>query len=531
MGSIDIMLVVIYMLALVYMGYKLGKDNKTQEDFFVGGRTVATIPIALSIAATTLSANGFIGGPGYSYSDGLIAFMLNFSIPLVLVVTLVVFLPFFYNLKVTSIYEYIEMRLGSKSRLLIVSGFLVSNIIQIGSFIFIPSLIIQTFTGWSLYLIVPLVVAVSILYTLLGGLKAVIWTDAIQMVVLFGGLLLIFIVIMMKLDVGFFEGVGIAKDAGKFNPLNFSFDMQLENGFWAALIGGSFLWLKYFATDQTQTQRMIAAKSVREVKKSIAISGIVMNTIYFLFIVLGIFLYVYFDGKPFENDNDVMITFLADSIPVGVLGIIIAAVFAAAMSSIDSVLNSVTTVFVKDIYEKYITKGKEASLKVSRVFTFVFGLLLIGFTLMAFGGTTASILAIIGSYLSYFSGAMIAMFVLAMFTKRAGDIGVAIGFVAGIAFTIFFGKVGIVNWLWNYPVGFLATVIIGYGVSILINEKQAVNYDEFTFKGQRKKLMAEGNTTDADGVSVLPGTIDKYAYILIGFFVIQTLVLVVLQFM
>ena len=274
MGPIDIIIILIYMLVLVYMGYRLGKDNKTQEDFFVGGRNVATIPIALSIAATTLSANGFIGGPGYSYASGLIAFMLNFSIPLVLVITLVVFLPFFYNLKVTSIYEYIEMRLGSKSRLLIVVGFLVSNVIQIGSFIFIPSLIIQTFTGWPLLLIVPIVVAVSILYTLLGGLKAVIWTDAIQMVVLFGGLLLIFIIVITKLDIGFFEGINMAKESGKLNPLDFSFDMQLENGFWAALIGGSFLWLKYFATDQTQTQRMIAAKSVREVKKSIAISGI-----------------------------------------------------------------------------------------------------------------------------------------------------------------------------------------------------------------------------------------------------------------
>ncbi|WP_298830155.1 sodium/solute symporter [uncultured Planococcus sp.] len=530
MGPIDIMIVVVYMLVLVYMGYRLGKGNKTQEDFFIGGRTVATIPIALSIAATTLSANGFIGGPGYSYTNGLNAFMLNFSIPLVLVVTLVVFLPFYYNLKVTSIYEYIEMRLGSKSRLLIVLGFLVSNVIQIGSFIFIPSLIIQTFTGWSLILIVPIVVAVSILYTLLGGLKAVIWTDAIQMVVLFGGLFLIFIIVIMKLDIGFFEGINVAKDAGKFKPLDFSFDLQLENGFWAALIGGSFLWLKYFATDQTQTQRMIAAKSVREVKKSIAISGIVMNTIYFLFIILGVLLYIFYDGKQFENANDVMITFLAENIPIGFLGIVIAAVFAAAMSSIDSVLNSVTTVFVKDIYEKYFTKGKEASLKVSKVFTFIFGLLLIGFTLMAFGDTTASILAIIGSYLSYFSGAMIAMFVLAMFTKKAGDIGVAIGFVLGIALTIFFGKLGIVNWLWNYPVGFLLTTSIGYAASMLINEKHAVNYDEFTFKGQRNKLIAEGRTTDENGVSVLPGTIDKYAYILLGFFAIQTLVLVVLQF-
>ncbi|WLR59100.1 sodium:solute symporter family transporter [Guptibacillus hwajinpoensis] len=528
MSPIDIALLVLYMLGLVYMGFRLSRNIDSQEDYFIGGRSVATLPIALSIAATTVSANGFIGGPGWAYDSGLIAFMLNFSIPLVLAVALSVFLPFFYNLKVTSIYEYIELRLGGISRLLAVVGFVLSNIIQVGSFLFIPALIIQKFTGWSLTTVVPIVVTVSILYTLLGGIKAVIWTDAIQMVVLWGGLLATIGIILANLDVGFFEAMGQAKAEGKLDALDFSLDLQLENGVWVALIGGFFLWLKYYATDQTQTQRMLAAKSVTEVKRSICISGFVMNIMFFVFMIVGVLLYIAYDGKEFANSNNVMITFIAGQIPVGVLGLLMAGIFAAAMSSIDSVLNSVTTVFVKDIYEKFITKGEEASLRVSMIFTFLFGMLLIVFTLLAFGGTSASILKVVGSYLSYFSGSILAMFLLAMLTKRATDKGVAIGFVLGIALTAYIGKMGIVNWLWNYPIGCALTLLIGYLASLLF-KKQKVNYEEFTLIGQRAKLLSEGADKDENGVSILPGTMDKYSYVLIGFFVVQTIILALIQ--
>ncbi|WP_137789218.1 sodium/solute symporter [Bacillus sp. E(2018)] len=529
MSWIDMTIIAVYMITLIIMGYKLGKGNHTQDDYFVGGRSVATLPIALSIAATTVSANGFIGGPGWSYESGMIAFMLNFSIPLVLILTLSIFLPFFYNLRVTSIYEYIEMRLGGKSRLLVVFGFIVSNVIQVGSFLFIPSLVIQTFTGWSLTFVVPLVVAVSILYTLLGGIKAVIWTDAVQMVVLWGAVIASVVIILINLDIGFFEAMKVVKQEGKLDALDFSLEAQLENGVWVGLIGGLFMWLKYYATDQTQTQRMFAAKSINEVKRSICISGFVMNSMYFVFMFMGVLLFVYFGGREFSNSNNIMITFIANNVPVGVLGLLLAGIFAAAMSSIDSVLNSVTTVFIKDIYEKFVSKGKQASLKVSMIFTFVFGLLLIVFTLLAFSGTTASILKTVGSYLSYFSGAILAMFLLAMFTKRANDNGVAIGFVLGIIVTTYIGNLGLVNWLWNYPIGCVISFIIGYSASLLFSKNRKLEVEEFTYQGQRLKLIADGNTTDANGHSILPGGFDRYSYALLGLFIAQFVILGLIQ--
>lgn len=527
MHGLDVSIVVIYLAGLVWLGWKLGRNNKSQKDYFIGGRSVATLPIALSIAATTVSANGFIGGPGWGYESGLIAFMLNYSIPLVMIVTLSVFLPFFYNLDVTSIYEYIELRLGGWSRMLAVIGFTASNLIQVGSFLFIPSLIITTFTGWSLFAVVPLVVLISIVYTLLGGIKAVIWTDAVQMVVLWGGLAVSFFIILSELQLDFMEAYHTAEAAGKLDSLDFSLDFKLENGGWAALIGGGFLWLKYYAADQTQTQRMFAAKSIQEVKKSLCLSGVIMNVTYFAFMIIGVLLFISFDGQSFRNSNEVMIEFIAGQIPVGILGLIIAGVFAAAMSSIDSVLNSVTTVFVKDVYEKFFTR-EEAGLKVSMTFTVVFGLLLIGFTLLAFAGTTASILEVVGSYLSYFSGPMLAMFFLGMFTTRGHDYGAASGFIVGIVITTWSASLDIVNWLWNYPIGFISSFAVGYVISCFLPPSSKTRY---TVAGQIRALKRENHVEDEGGYSILPGTFDRYSWFLLGFFVLQNAVLLFLQFL
>ncbi len=529
MSLIDVIIVIVYLIGLIYMGYRLSKGNETQEDYFVGGRKIAVLPIALSVAATTMSANSFIGGPGWSYSLGMMAFMNQFSVPLVLAIVLTVFIPFLYNLKVTSVYEYIEMRFGGISRLLVVIGYSLTSLILVGGFLYIPSLIIQNFTGWSLALVVPIVVVIAILYTMLGGIKAVIWTDTIQMIILWGGIIAIIKLVLNGLNVGFFEAMSIAKEAGRLTALDASFDLTLENGVWGTLIGLGFMWLEYFACDQSQTQRMFASKSVNNVRKSICISSFAMNITYFIFMIVGILLFVFYGGREFNNENNIMIDFITTQIPAGLLGLIIAAIFAGAMSSVDSVLNSVTTVFTKDIYEKYFSNGKRASLKVSRIFTLIFGIAIIGVTLLAYGGTTSSILKVINVYMGYISGSILGLFILAMFTKKANDKGAAIGFVLGIIITAYTGKSGVINWAWTYLVGCISTIIIGYVFSLIIKQKQKLGFEEFTFMGQRKKLMAEGKTTDEDGGVIIPGAVDKYTYISIGFFVVQFIILLLIQ--
>lgn len=529
-STIDMLIIVFYIFSLLILGWFVGRKNKTQEDYFLAGRSMPWLPIGLSVAATMISANGFIGAPGWAYADGLSPFMVNIGVPLAIFFVLYTSIPVLYNLKLTSVYEYVELRLGTYTRMLTVFGFIANSIIQISSMVFIPSLILQTFTGWSLMIVVPIVVVSAIVYTLLGGIKAVIWTDALQMIVMWFGLLFSMYLILHRMEMDFFETMALAKEAGKMQALDFSFDISRTNAFWATLIGGTVMWIRYFGFDQGQVQRILTSKSMRGVKNSFMVSAFIMNLIYLLFMFMGIMLFIYFDGQDFKSSNQVMIEFIAHHLPVGIVGIVVAGVFAAAMSSIDSLLNSMSTVYVKDIHERFFSKNRsEASLKMSMMISAIWGLVIILVTLLGFSGTTKSVLAVVGSYISYISGPMCGAFFLGLFTYKANDKGVTAGIVLGFAVTYLFGKYAGASWIWKPAVGMIATFIIGYGSSLILPSKKSIeDIKVFTLKGQREKLIEEGNTVE-DGVSILPLHLDRYTMGVLIFFVIQYFILAIMN--
>lgn len=523
--TVDAAIILIYLLGMLVLGFALGKSNKTQEDYFVAGRSLPWLPIGLSIAATMISCNGFVGGPGWGYANGLLPFMQNITVPLALFISTTVFVPMLYDLKLTSVYEYIELRLGRKTRLVSVLAFILNSLIQVSSMVFVPSLVLQRFTGISINVIIPVIVITAIVYTLAGGMKAVIWTDAIQMLVIWGGLIGGLFFLFSKSEIGFFETVQMAGAAGKLNAINteWNFSLSNENGLWAALIGGLFMWSRYFSFDQAQVQRMFTAKSIRELKRSFVVSGIMMNVLYFLFIFLGALLFIQFGGVGFENANDVMIRFIG-SLPVGLIGLLLASLFAAAMSSVDSLLNSMSTVFTKDIYEKYVSKGKEASLKISMLVSALWGILIYVITMLAFSGTSKSILAVIGIYISYISGPTCGVFLLAMLTKKANDKGTACGAILGFLLTLMFGKFAGLTWMWNSAFGAVVTFFIGYTCSCFIQDQHPENAIRYTVQGHRSYLREQKHTTE-NGVSLMPLTIDKYSIILLVFFLLQFIAL------
>lgn len=519
---IDLLFIIVYMAVLLYMGYRLGKENTNQEDYFLAGRSMPWLPIGLSVAATMISANGFIGAPGWAYTAGIAPFMVNIGVPLAIFFVLFSSVPMIYNLKITSVYEYVELRLGVYSRMLAVIGFIANSIIQVSSMVFIPSLVINMLTGIDIKIIVPVVVIVSVVYTLLGGIKAVIWTDALQMVFMWLGLVLSYVIITKNLDVGFFDTVAVAQAAGKLSALDFSLDLTRTNAFWATLIGGTVMWIRYFGFDQGQVQRVLTAKSMRSVKRSYVTSALVMNILYFFLIFLGVVLFGYYKGQAFDNANAVMIDFIINSLPIGITGLVIAGVFAAAMSSVDSLLNSMSTVYVKDIHERFFSKtGSEASLKMSMAISGIWGAIIIAVTLLAFTGTTSSVLAVVGSYISYISGPMAGVFILCMFTQKANDKGVALGIIGGFIMNYVVSNAIAISWIWKPFIGFVFTFAIGYLLSFLFrNKEEEAVKEEYTVMGMRRKLLAEGKTEE-DGVSIVPLTFDKYAKIVLGFFLLQ----------
>ncbi len=531
MGSaIDVGIIIGYLILMLVIGYFSGKNNTNQEDYFLAGRSMPWIPIALSIAATMISANGFIGGPGWAYTSGMYPVMVNIAVPLAVVFALSVTTPVIYQMKVTSVYQYMEKRLGKYSRGLTIIQFFINSIIQISSMVYIPVLILEMMTGWSVKVLVPLVVLIAVIYTLMGGIKAVIWTDSIQMIVVIGAVFLVIFTALKGIGLGFFDTLAIAQEAGKLNTLNFSTDLTLENTFWATLIGGGFMWIRYFCFDQAQVQRVLTAKSLKQAKNSFVVSAFIMNIVYYVMLLVGVILFVFYQGKEFETSNEIMISFILNEMPVGAIGIIVAGVFAAAMSSVDSLLNSMTAVFTKDVYEPLAHKEKEASLKVSMIISVVIGIIMIFVILIGFNGTVKSVLDVVGNYISYFAGPAAGAFILAMFTVRANDKGVACGFVIGLVSGYLIAVKYQLNWLWNPFVGAIITIIFGYLLSLRFKEKNSDEKVEYTVWGMRKRMMQEKKSVREDGTSIIPFTFGKHELIVLLFFLGQYVFLAMIQY-
>lgn len=528
-SMIDIIIIIGYLGVLIAIGYFSGRENESQEDYFLASRSMPWIPVALSIAATSISANGFIGGPGWAYNDGMYPFMVNVTVPLAILFALMVTTPVIYRMKVTSLYEYVEKRFGNFTKTLTILQFFVNSLIQASSMVYIPVLLLEMITGWSFSILVPLVVVIAIVYTLLGGIKAVIWTDAIQMVVVFFAVIMVVITALNGIGLSFFDTMRIGADNNKLDLLNFTTDITVTNGFWATLIGGTFMWVRYFCFDQAQVQRVLTSKSLKSAKNSFVVSAIVMNVVYFMMLLVGVILFVFYEGIPFDTSNEIMISFIINEMPVGIVGIIIAGVFAAAMSSVDSLLNSMATVFSKDFYEKYMNKGEVSSLQNSKVITIVIGVIITVFVLIGFNGTAKSVLDLVGSYISYFSGPAIGAFLLAFFTTKANDKGTGLGFIIGLVLGFIIAKTTGNSWLWNPAIGGVITLIAGYILSCIMPDSEQKDIKQYTAMGMRESLLAE-ESKDDEGTGTLPLTMGIHEIIVLTFFLSQYVLFAFIQY-
>ena len=531
MSLIDFIILLIYLAAMMAIGFFTGKGNKTQEDYFLGGRSMPWIPVALSVAATMISANSFIGGPGWAYTDGIQPFMQNITVPLACFFAISITVPMFYHLKVSSVYEYMEQRMGGGwPRNLVVIQHFINSLIQVSSMVFVPALIIQTITGWALEVVVPIIVLCAIIYTIAGGIKAVIWTDAIQMIVLWGGMIIILITAVQSTGLSFTDTVAQAAAAGKYDAFLFTSDFTVTNGFLASCCG-IFMWTRYFCFDQCQMQRVLTSKSMLGIKRSFLSSAVLMNIMYFFMLFVGTIFFVTYGGKEFASVNEIMIGFILNELPVGIVGVVIAAVFAAAMSSVDSLLNSMTTVFTKDIYEKYFAKekGQPSSLKQTMLITSILGVVIIFVVILGFGGTVKSVLDVVGGYVSYFAGPGLGAFVLAMFTKKANDKGTFFGFLVGFVAGYIIATTYHTSWLINPAIGGIITIVAGYILSFVFKPSiDESKVEPYTAMGLRRELLRSGKGHE-EGVSIYPFNMDKYAVAMLILFFGQYVLLAIIR--
>lgn len=534
MSGIDWAILGAYMIAVLAIGFWAGKGSETEEDYFQGGRSLPWFAVAISIGMTRLSAGGFIGSPGWAYQKGLMAGVFMYMLPLALLFATYTILPIIYNSGVTTIGEYLNLRFGNKTRLTVVIIWLLNSLVLIGGFVYTPALVLSSITGIGFKVWVPIMVVLSIIYTVIGGIKAVVWTDTIQGVILSIGVIVLFFLAMGKMGLGFTDMLTTVGELNMTKSFDFSFSFSSTN-VWMALFAGFFCWVSYFGFNQEQVQRYVTAKSITGVKKTTILSTVIMQGVYWICYFLGLALVIFYKNNPstldLANKNNVIIDFMLNHTPVGLVGLLLACIFAAAMSSLDSVLNSATAVFVKDIYEPFFAKGKKSTLKQSMMFTIGIGVVVVIFVYLYLGDSLGAITEVIAMIGAPFQGVLSGMMMLTLFFRKVNDKGCAYGsglaLITAVIFTKTVSNPMGMHWGWAYVYSALFAIIFSIIISSFFkDEEEEKRTYRYTLAGAKKELDGK---TDAEGSALAPLVLDKYAYITLGILVAHMLLLAWIQ--
>jgi SSS family solute:Na+ symporter len=524
-GTLNWSILVVYIIGNLYLGYVLGKKVESAEDFFLGRRATPWCVIGISVIATYVSALSFLGAPAWSYASGLSVIAIHLNYPIVIFLVITLFLPFFWNSGVASIYEYQERRFGPTSRSVISLIFLVSQGLTSAAILYATSLVLEFITGIDVVHAIIIVTVIALIYTTMGGITAVIWTDVIQAGILLVGALLIIFALVSELPMSLAEALASLKAEGKTNPLNFSWDFTVEATVWSGVIGMTLYHTTVYGANQMMVQRTLAAKTIGDAKKSYLLMGFAAFFIYFLFFLLGILFYSYYGGIEFENSNTIILQFAADYGMPGLMGIITAAVLAASMSSLDSSFNSMATVSTIDFYQKYFRtdESPEHYLKVSRLFTVMWAVVIIVPAIM-YAQSEGSILQTLSKIGAYFVGANLSMHALGFFSKHTTERGVLVGVVAGFIMVWYVATQTDIAWPWFCLIGATVNIVVSVSTSLILDGRQK-SYSPYTIRGQIEKFRNENIADQDGGWYLLSGKVDKVSYLLLAFFVATLLFL------
>ena len=518
-GYLNWGILIAYLVCNLALGFYLGRRITSTRDYYLGRQVTPWWAIGISVMATYVSALSFLGGPAWSYTEGMSVLLIHMNYPLVIVLVITLFLPFFYNSGVASIYEYQERRFGAKSRGVMSALFLFSQAITSAAILYASSLLLQFITGIDVVQAIIIVTVVAVIYTIVGGITAVIWTDVIQAAVLFIVAGVVFYLLIGALPQGLHETLIQLKAEGKTNPLNFSFDSTQVTTVWTGLFAMTLFHVTVYGVNQMMVQRTLAAKSIGDAKKSYLMMGFAAFFIYFLFIFLGILLYAYYDGKEFKSGNTIILHFIADYGLPGMMGFLAAAVLAASMSSLDSAFNSMATITIVDFYQKYVRKNMPDLhyLRASRAFTLFWAVAIIIPAIM-FSKAEDSILEALSKVGSYFVGAKLAMYGLGFFSKHTTERGLLVGVVAGFLVVWWVATSTNIAWPWFCAIGAAVNIAVSLAASLLLDGRQS-QWSPYSIPGQLHKYRIEGLADKAAGWYVVPGKVDRVSYVLVLFFI------------
>src|SRR5262245_3576678 len=542
MRLFDWIVVVAYIVWVIVDGLRRSKGTDKVEGYFLANRSLPWWAVGLSVMATQMSAVTLVGTTGQAYATGLRFIQFYFGLPLAMIILSLTVVPFFTRARVYTAYEYLEQRFDARTRSLASFLFLVGRAMALGVTLAAPSVIMSTILGWTQPVTVLAICIPMILYTTLGGVQAIAWTDVKQMFLVVGGMSAAVGILLSGIfeHVGFVQALDLAGATGRLQAVDFRVAPQERYTFWSGLVGGLFLMLSYFGCDQSQVQRYLTAKSVNEARQSLMMSAFVKIPLQLLILATGVLVFVFytFQTPPMlfnraydaqvaagrhageyaalqqafdqeivarreaatRNDRDAFLasdarvrdirgkasaivrestgdaaytdvnyvfpTFILTRMPVGLVGLMIAAILAASMSASGGELNALATATIIDFYRRHFVKSADDAhyLRVSKIATICWGLF--ACVVAMYAANQGSLIEVVNRYGSFFYGSLLGVFMLAILTKKATANGAFWGVLAGMAVVLFVAfQYPWIEFLWHNVIGAVVVVIVGMLIS------------------------------------------------------------------
>jgi len=472
----DYAIIFLYIVGFLSLGF-IFKNQSDKNDYYLGGRSFGWFPLALSTAATQLSAVSFISAPafvGLKEGGGMVWLTYEFAVPLAMIFLMVVLVPTFYKSGIVSVYEFLERRFDKSTRVLLSVVFQISRAFGTAVMIFTVAIILESVIGIPMWASIVIIGIVTIIYSLFGGMKAVVYGDMIQMIILFVGIIICFGFGLHYLGgwSNFIDKVDTSRiTAVDFSKMGFNGD---GFGFWPMLVGGFFLYVSYYGTDQSQVQRLLSASSEKTMRQTLVANGLLRFPVTLAYCIMGLVIGTFalsesgFMSQIPEGKPDRMIPiFIKDYLPNGVIGILIVAIFSAAMSSLSSAINSLSAASVEDLFARGKELTQKQYMKFSRLTALFWGVVCV---IIAFfvGDIADTVIEAINKVGSVSFGPILAIFIAAMLVKKINGLGANIGLLVGVGLNVYMWlAVPDIFWFWWNAIGAVVTFVTAYVVSAL----------------------------------------------------------------
>jgi SSS family solute:Na+ symporter len=472
--ALDLAVLVAYLVGVTAWGAWLGRGQKGGTDYFLGSRSLPWLAVMLSVVATETSTLTFLSVPGVAYTGSLVFLQLTFGYLIGRVLVSVLLLPAYYAGSLTTAYALLETRFGLGARRFTSAIFMVTRLLADSVRLFATAIPLALITGWPYEVSIIVIGVLTVIYTYFGGIKAVVWVDALQMGLYLLGALVAVVAIQALVPGGWGEVLSSGAAAGKLTMVDTSFDLQVTYTLWAGVIGGAIFTMASHGTDQLIVQRLLTCRDPRSAQKALVGSGVAVIFQFALFLLVGLGLWAFYGGREFPVPDQIFAQFIVEELPPGLTGLLIAGVFAAAMSSLSSSINALASATAYDYWAPLVgaRDDEERILKAGKLFSLVWAALLVGGAILFIPlsqGTSAVEVALGIASLVY--GGLLGAFALGVLTKRPGELAAIIGIAAGIGFVTLIRDQ--IAWPWYVLVGSTITLLVGSAVGVVAPRKAA----------------------------------------------------------